>query len=254
MRSMIRASLPTEIICSLLIVASLSGCKLLPTRSQYESAEPDEEIVSIFDRFRDKRTPKMLVDFGNLQLASEHYTVAEPLFEEAIEKDESFLPAYLSLARLYERKNEPKQALAILRKAERKCEQTPDFWNELGVAHSKLGEYDKASEEMEKAIEGDPTRVLFKSNLAGVLAMQGKERQAFELYADIFSPGEAHYRIAGFCYSHGRDRECVEHLKGSLECDPENSLASEMLSRMTGTDPRHVSQIGARPGAPTQTR
>ena len=59
---------------------------------------------------------------------------------------------------------------------------SPQYWNERGVALHQLGQHDDARESYRKAIESDPAYALALNNLGVVLCQAGQHDSAFEAF------------------------------------------------------------------------
>ena len=133
------------------------------------------------------------------------------LFEEALKRDPNFGEVYLERAIFYLNRQEPEQALADLKTAERLLPGSPLVYYYEARAHLVLGDTDDAEIAAFKANQADPTMLLVYFTLGEVYLAQGKYADAIEVLQTYVSyetrnataramVGEAYYE-AGDCES-----------------------------------------------------
>jgi len=107
---------------------------------------------------------------------------SEEYYLKAIEKDTFYLPAYENLVELYNKSNQEEKSLDVLNKLVTWNADAPDIWNLLGNTHFDTGDFQKAAENYQKAIEVDSTYAKGFSNLAYSLMKTGKYSDASKAY------------------------------------------------------------------------
>ena len=133
------------------------------------------------------------------------------LFEEALKRDPNFGEVYLERAVFYLNRQEPEQALADLKTAERLLPGSPLVYYYEARAHLVLGDTDDAETAAFKANQADPTMLLVYFTLGEVYLAQEKYADAIEVLQTYVSyetrnataramVGEAYYE-AGDCKS-----------------------------------------------------
>jgi tetratricopeptide (TPR) repeat protein len=103
-------------------------------------------------------------------LAADQYGQAEAEFERAIDLNESFLPAYESLGRLYGATREPDKVIAQYRAMVKAAPAAAAPHLLLGMAYEAQKRYDEAITEYEEALKLDPRFGPAANNLAWLYA------------------------------------------------------------------------------------
>jgi tetratricopeptide (TPR) repeat protein len=93
--------------------------------------------------------------------------------------------AHLTLGNLLRKQKSYADAATHLRRATELDPASVEAWNNLGITHELAGELPAAEQALAKAVELAPTRVLFRENLARVLAAQHKDADAIAAYRAV---------------------------------------------------------------------
>ena len=97
-------------------------------------------------------------------------------------------------------------------------------YNNLGEAHDKLGNYDKAIEEFQQALKINPNYFFGLSNLGNVYGKQKKYNEAIPYFQKAlkikpdYSP--AHYNIARAFHLIGKKKEAAESYRKAIQFNP----------------------------------
>lgn len=105
----------------------------------------------------------------------------------------------------------------------------PEVHYHLGYAYAGRGMYARAIAEYERALDGDPTHLSARNNLAAAYAQRGMYDRAISEYRRTLriSPDEPRirYSLAGTYARCGRYREAIEEYLRVLELAPEGGMA-----------------------------
>ena len=189
------------------------------------------------------------ISIGNLLAAKEAYSEATQAYHQAIEIDPKQVDAYVQLAGLYQQQNkldemepllhqaseaapgdpEPLWRLAQLKEQQERWEESIKLYRRVvelqpsgsvaSDAYQRIGSllvdqkrYDEAEQELQRAVESDPTNGVAYYNLATVCEQQGQVERALKNYtkATEIAPkyGEA-YQALGRIYARQGDTESL---------------------------------------------
>jgi tetratricopeptide (TPR) repeat protein len=215
-------------------VLAAGGCASLrsksPALSRAHNKPPTPEVV---EDEPVKRTSEVVTNLGRMRIFLGQLEQATALFEEAIQQDPTYAPAYVGLAQAHLAKNEPEKAIAVLQQALPKVKTVGDIWNELGAAYAKKGQIDSAIAAARKAVDSSPDNRLYLTNLAGMLAVQGNADESYRYYTRVTTPGNARYRIAGVLYHAGKKDEAAQQLQLALREEPDHAPSALMLAQLS---------------------
>lgn len=125
-----------------------------------------------------ERTPQNWLLIGNILQDQGKTDEAVFMYNQAIQKDETFYKAYYNRANIYLQDGKPNMAIEDYKKVIKlKPEYAYAHYN-LACAYIKLGKYSKAKYELLTAIDLKNTIPEFHYNLAFVYKQLGKEKQA----------------------------------------------------------------------------
>lgn len=121
-----------------------------------------------------------------------------------------------------------------------------ETFNNLGLTLTELDLHDEATVAFETAAELDPDLAASYNNLGYVLFRQENFEAAVEMYKEALGrtpdSSAAHTNLGNALQKLGRTEEAVEAWRRAVEIDPENTRAKRYLQRFTG------SEKGAEPG------
>ncbi|MDR1127496.1 MAG: tetratricopeptide repeat protein [Treponema sp.] len=118
----------------------------------YESwvSKKNHELIHPVIPFTEK--PTMYNSVGWFYYYFGDYHNAIYYFKKAIDEDEKYQFAYISLAYVYDEGNNFETALNYLKEAEKIDENNPDLYNNLGIVYYHLSAYEKAENSFKRAI------------------------------------------------------------------------------------------------------
>ena len=129
--------------------------------------------------------PKSYYYFGNFFDGIKDFKSAEAYYLKAIEKDKYYMPAYPRLIELYNNQKKQSASIELLNGLIDKNPDAPDLHNLLGDTYFSKGEYSKAINAFNKAIELDNTYSKGFSNLG-----------YSELQVNNYEAAKKHYQMA----------------------------------------------------------
>ncbi|HJX39674.1 MAG TPA: tetratricopeptide repeat protein, partial [Anaerolineae bacterium] len=131
-----------------------------------------------------KPLPHSFVIDGNSALRQGRWDVAETIFTQALEEDESQVLAQVGMASVHEGKGELTQVLASYLEARRSAEQEPAIHVRLGETYLLLREADHAVAEYQEAVALDPARESLHASLGLAYLLAGATDAAEASFED----------------------------------------------------------------------
>ena len=122
-----------------------------------EFKEAREVLTSVAERF--KEDYRWYFSSAKLSAALGKHDEAEKLFRTAVEKNPANLESYLEMAELYYKQDRNLDAIAVLEEAKSKLPLTAKLLTAFARGRINRGEYNKAYEDLSRAIKKDPEYV-----------------------------------------------------------------------------------------------
>ncbi len=181
----------------------------------------------------DDTTIESLLEFARLNLAENNLPLADKYFKLSFRYNANLMSIFYHNAKLYYqlgRIDEYKTFLEKLNYLERLNSQ---IHNDYGVMKYKLGNVEKTTFHLQRAIFYDEANITAMKNLADILVSEQKFEQAIQIYHKILNLNpndlETLLSIANICIEIGKIDEARFFYKKVLEIDPNNLEAKEYL-------------------------
>lgn len=180
---------------------------------------------------RDKNNYWYSLLYAKLAVELNKIEIAESVYKKLIEQKPYDVELRYDLAGIYLYNNKPKEALKELNNIEQSIGPTEEISIQKQKIYLKLGEIDKAAEEIQKLIDANPNEMKFYSILADTYMVNGKENEAMKVYEKMqqLSPNDPKVNIAmaNFYRQKGNDEEALTHLNkafSSTELDVDTKI------------------------------
>lgn len=122
-------------------------------------------------------------EFGSISTDNTYFNIARKFFFKSIECDKGFAPAYLKMALLYSRANNPDSALAMLQQFVTLNQTNAEGYRNLGTYYlNNIKDTAKAEENFKKAVMLDPTNGDNYYYLARLYRKQKNKQKAIAVY------------------------------------------------------------------------
>jgi tetratricopeptide (TPR) repeat protein len=172
---------------------------------------------------------------GNIQLAQKHYSEAEKLFQQALDKDPSSTEGLSGLMNTYVAQKQPDKAIAAANSQIAKSPDNSNFYDLLGTAlFNGKKDLPGAEAALRKAIQLNKNNVDALEKLGKVQVQEGSLDQALSLYQQSIkdNPREPGlYILCGELYEARKDWEQAKSMyQQALSVSPDNPLASNNLA------------------------
>jgi Tfp pilus assembly protein PilF len=167
------------------------------------------------------------VTLAGVQQQSGNLEGAEEQYQKALELERDFLPALLGYGRLYDKQQRYNEALRFYKLATEKHPQHPAAWNDLGLCYDHLNRLPESVAALEKAVSLEPTRKLYRNNLASVLVKMKRSDEAFQQLAAVHPRAIAKYNV-GYLLMQQDDRQLAyRYFSDAMVTDPNLKQARE---------------------------
>jgi tetratricopeptide (TPR) repeat protein len=159
---------------------------------------------------------------------------ARAAYQQALDTDPNFIPAWEALGRLYLTMEQPDRATETLKKGLEKHPQESSLWYALGMCHSRQHQWDPAIEDLRKAQELDPESRPYAHALGFCLARAGRYDESLACFQKIESPAQASYNLARMLHHLKKDDLCRRYVELALQADPQMEPARQLLAQLDG--------------------
>lgn len=166
---------------------------------------------------------------------------ARAAYQQALDTDPNFVPAWEALGRLYVTMEQPERAVATYQKALEKHPKEASLWYALGMCQSRQRQWEPAVEHLRKALELDPENRPYAHALGFCLARAGRYDESLACFRKIESPAQADYNLARMLHHLKKDDLSKQYLQLALQADPQMGPARQLLAELEGKAPGGVS-------------
>ncbi len=188
---------------------------------------------------------------GLAQMGQGDLAKAETSLGRAVELDPSLWRAQNLRGVIHNRRRQPRLAMADFQAALRVRPDNPALYNNLALSQAMVGDLSGAEVSLRRALALDPEHRLAANNLGLVLVRQGRDEEAFQLFAQSQGVAQAHNNLGVILAWQGRTREAQEQFQAAVQSLPRYyPLASRHLKQL-GPEPfQAASNLLARPMTP----
>ena len=163
---------------------------------------------------------------------------AIPLYERARQLDpRSDAKATRSLANLYSKVGEFDRAKDEFDRALRMSPKSAEILNDLGYAYYSRGMWKEAETVLRNALAIDAKHPRAWTNLGLTLGQQGRYEEAVDAFRHVVSPGKAYCNVAFLMASQGRRDQAAATYREALKAEPDLQLARIALDRFENGAP-----------------
>lgn len=171
---------------------------------------------------------------GNLEAAVENY-------DRAIEAEPKSLPALLGMAHLYDGNGNTAKALEYYNRAVKAHDDSAAAHNDLGLCLLRDNQPKESIEELKKAIDLEPTKPLYRNNLAKILVELDRADEAYKILAPVHGEATAHYNIGYMLNTRGLKAQALEHFRIAAKLDPNLKRAQQWVAILSpGETQTHI--------------
>ena len=163
---------------------------------------------------------------GKLEAAIEQYKMA-------LEEEPKNLQALLGLARIYDNTGDRAKALKYYQLAVKYHEDSATAQNDLGLCLIREKKPKESIAALEKAIEIEPTKALYRNNLARILVELDRTPEAYKILVPVHGEAVAHYNIGFLLNERGLKPQALEQFRLAAQLDPNLKVAKQWINLLS---------------------
>jgi tetratricopeptide (TPR) repeat protein len=247
----------------LLLALSLPGCITPQTQQQntVPSSKADDQAAAKKDE-GPKRNPQPRTElaFGQMKeaeaetenakqnpdLQARWRDEARKAYQKAIDVDPNFVDAYRCLGRLYSKMGDWDRAFDNYNKALAKHPRDPVIFYEIGMCHNRRKNFDEAIRCFQKALEYDPEYRDALKTLGFTLAYSGQTEKGLAYLTRAYQGSAmAHFYLARVMLEKDRPDQARQLLRQALMENPQYEQARELLTRLENPITTASAQLGS---------
>src|SRR5438128_6113713 len=246
-----------SLVVALGVALGSMGCVGTPVRPPLPPAPADAMPPAVTKKDGDgpKRTPKpgTLVAWAECREADAAKVendaaaqnrlrdAARKHYQEALQIDANYLPAWIGLARVHRDLGDYDRALDTYRKGLEKYPREVGLWVDLGMCQARNKDFDGAIRSLQTAVELDPENRQAMQTLGFCLARSGRFEQSLAYLTKTMGQANAHLHVArmvqhlqekGSLQPQAAHDLCRRHLQLALQANPNLVAAREMLTQL----------------------
>jgi Tfp pilus assembly protein PilF len=177
-------------------------------------------------------TPDLLVSTAQAHVAAGEYEKATQYYRRVLKKDPDHLGALLGYGHLLDWQNDLPAATVQYRKAAKHHPNSGKAHNDLGLCYARRRMFRESAESLRIAVRLEPTKKLYRNNLATVLVNTGQSQEALSHLVKTHGSAAAHYNV-GFLLTKTGDMQRAEyHFTQALRADPSLEPARQWLQQL----------------------
>lgn len=180
---------------------------------------------------------------------------AEKSLTRAVSLDPSLWRAQNLLGVIHNRRSQPRQAMNAFRAALQSRPNNPALYNNLALAQAMAGDLRGSEASLRRALALDPEHSLSANNLGLLLARQGREDEAFQVFARSQGVAKAHNNMGVILAWQGRTIQAQQQFRMAVQTLPRYyPLANRHLQQLGVQKAQPMSRMAAQPMTPLSER
>jgi tetratricopeptide (TPR) repeat protein len=218
----------------LLATLVVGGCKSTTTKT---TSQP--KSANATDPFDEKTRPLTAnTHFAAGQVAESQKDPARAIinYQQAIQIDRSFAPAWFRLGMIYTENKETDNAVIAWNGYIEATKGSAAGYSDLGYTLDLAGRFDQAEAAYRKGVAADGKYEPCRVNYGLMLARQGRVDDATRQLTAVLTEAEAHYDLASIFESQGKKDAAKAEYRHALQCDPK---LNDARTRLAGMDYTH---------------
>jgi tetratricopeptide (TPR) repeat protein len=168
---------------------------------------------------------------------------ARMAYQQAINLDPGYVPAYKALAHLYSSTGDHGRAVATYEQALKTKPKDPSLHFDYGMTLARHKEWPQAIEQFKAAHELDPDNRTLANTLAYALAMSRRFDESLAVFTQTVGQAQAYFNVAKAQYQLGEDALARQFATQALQLDPTHAPARDLLGELNGGTPAGTNPI-----------
>lgn len=159
----------------------------------------------------------------------------------------------LHLALLASQQDKHEESISYLKRAQTRAPKEGKVYYLLGAEHAQIGLYDRAVEEMSRAIELDPGLHTARFQLGLLHITAGRVDQATKTWEALDALGTDHplyqFKAGMLCLAQNEFEQCAGHLRKGIRLNRQNEVLNHDMSRILADVEKQL--VGVKAADPT---
>lgn len=176
--------------------------------------------------------PELYVAMGRLSEQTGRLDDAERQYQKALAMAPEGLDALVAYARFRDRQGRLGDAIQLYQRAAKAHPDVSSVHNDLGLCHARNRDYRQAIVSLNRAVELEPNRKLYRNNLATVLVESGDNDGALKQLAAVHGEAVACYNLGYLLQKKGQKELAMKLFATALEKDPSLVQAKTWLDQL----------------------
>jgi Tfp pilus assembly protein PilF len=182
-----------------------------------------------------KPGPELYLATAGVYEQSGKLDLAEKQCQTALKQWPKHLGLQLAYARLQDRQDHTDEAARLYQDLARRYPKEPAVCNDLGLHYARRGLSQQGLDSLQRAVELQPQRVLYRDNIAMLLVDMGRTDPALAHLLTVHPEPVAYYNLGFLLERKGQPKVAAVYFARALEKDPSFKEARLWLERLTGT-------------------
>jgi Tfp pilus assembly protein PilF len=123
--------------------------------------------------------------------------------------------------------------------------------NDLGLCLARQGKLEPSIQMLDRAIQAQPEKALYRNNAATVLVEMRQDQQALAHLMAVHGPAQANYNMGQLLVQRGRATDAAGYFIAALQIDPTMQAAQVALANLQGGVLSEAPTVATDPGLPT---
>ncbi len=187
-------------------------------------------------------SPELYLSMATMAERSKNAAGAHKHYQQAMELAPDKPEVILQYARFLDRQEELRKATELYQQAARSNPNDPSIFNDLGLCFARRNMLTQSLSALDRAIQLQPDRRLYRNNIATVLVEQGNVDAAFGHLKAVHEEAIAYYNLGYLMLQKGDQRAAARLFSEALAKNPSLVEARIWLSKLEslGASPQNA--------------
>ena len=198
-----------------------------------------------------KPTPELYASVARYYEQSGNPAMADRTYQQALSLWPKSLATELNYARFKVRQGSSQEALQLYLNTAKEHPQEAAVFNDLGLFLARTGKSEDAVRALERAVQLQPKRPIYRNNFATLLVDMDRPDQAMSQLRAVYGEAEACYKLGYLLQYKGRSKDAAAHFARAIQLNPGMTEARVWLQHLEGNS-LPPAQMARRPMVPQQ--
>ncbi len=181
-----------------------------------------------------KPTPELYASIARFYEQSGNPGMADRTYQQALHLWPKNVAAALNYARFKDRQGLAQEALQLYLSLAKENPKEAAVFNDLGLFLARTGKSEEAVRALERTIQLQPNRPLYRNNLAALLVDMDRPDKAMSQLAAVYGEAEACYKLGYLLQYKGRSKDAAALFARAIQLNPRMTEARAWLQHLEG--------------------